>query len=82
MSESAQRIIVNPNDLAEMLRLKEETEIDIAFKAASTISSLINYLREGDSISISGITFFKTSESSFEIFNSLDSKDLLELISD
>lgn len=76
------RMIVNPNDFADMLRLKDEYEVDIAFKAASTISSLINYLREGDAISISGMTFLKTSETSFEIFNNLDNKDLLELIAD
>ena len=78
----SKRLTINPQDLADMLRLKEEPEIDIAFKAASTVFSLLNYLQEGDSISISGLTFFKSSKSSVEIFNALDNKDLLELISE
>ena len=57
MSGKHKQVQIQPNDLAELLKLKEEGEIDAAFKAASTLSSLLNYLNEGDTLSISGLTF-------------------------
>ena len=82
MSGKHKQVQIQPNDLAELLKLKEEGEIDAAFKAASTISSLLNYLNEGDTLSISGLTFYKSSSTSLEIINKLDKMDLIELISE
>ena len=82
MSGKHKQVQIQPNDLAELLKLKEEGEIDAAFKAASTLSSLLNYLNEGDTLSISGLTFYKSSSTSLEIINKLDKMDLIELISE
>lgn len=82
LSKKHKKVQIQPNDLAELLKLKDEGEIDAAFKAASTFSSLLNYLEEGDTLSISGLTFYKSSSTSIEIINKLDKMDLTELISE